>query len=511
MENVSVEWKALHEQDLLPENFVKITYRVTEPGLNDTYSTATNGEAVYSDTSDLSNTEGMIKYATLEPGIWMLDGSCYLLPDEAPYGDNKFVSSEFCDNDGYFTVNPVITFLWESVHASIIPGITVQWSALFDEYPIEFIVRVKNGDTVINTFENTLNDSALNVIMTDIQNFNKVEVEIKRWNIPNHRARMEQLFVGIINTYTKDNIMSFSATDSVDVLSGELPEQSVTFVLDNTENQWNPINPQGLTKYLSEQQSVEIRYGMSIDGNVEWIDGGLLYLAEWSTPTNGIEASFTAKNILSFMDVPYTGTRTGTLYDIAVAAIGQIDLPDYATYQFDVTLATVSIDFSADTNDYSVAEILQMVANAGQCIIYQDRKGCLRIEPMQSELSDYTIGKQWLYSWLEVSLSKKLRNVIVNNGLAVVNNDVDGAEQTVDNPLITTEELARVVGEWTMSMLKGRTTVSGEFRPDVRLSAGDIITTENQFSESGNKIVVTSIKYDFDGGFKGTIEGRVIE
>ena len=511
MEIVSQAWKEAHLLDLLPENFLKITYRVTEPGLNDTYSTATNGEAIYSDTSDLSNTEGMIKYATLEPGIWMLDGSCYLLPDEAPYGDNKFVSSEFCDNDGYFTANPVITLLWESVHSTVIPGITVQWSALFDEYPIEFIVRVKNGDTVINTFESTENNSALTVIMTDIQNFNKVEVEIKRWNIPNHRARMEQLFVGIIKNYSKDDIMSFSSTDSIDILSGELPEQSITFAVDNTENQWNPINPQGLTKYMSERQSVEIRYGMSIDGNVEWIDGGLLYLAEWSTPTNGIEASFTAKNILSFMDVPYTGTRTGTLYDIAVAAIGQIDLPDYATYQFDVTLATVSIDFSADTNDYSVAEILQMVANAGKCIMYQDRKGCLRIEPMQSELSDYVIGKQLLYSWPEVSLSKKLRNVIVNNGQATIENSADGADQTVDNPLITTEELAQSVGEWTMNMLKDRTTLSGEFRPDTRLSAGDIITADNQFSESGNKIVVTSIKYDFDGGFKGSFEGRVIE
>lgn len=511
MEIVSQAWKDAQRLDLLPENFLKIIYKVTEPGLNDTYSMETNGEAVYSDISDLSNTEGMIKYATLEPGIWMLDGSCYLLPDEAPYGDNKFVSSEFCDNDGYFTANPVITLLWESVHSTVIPGITVQWSALFNEYPIEFTVRVMSDDTVINTFESTENNSALTVIMTDIQNFNKVEVEIVRWNIPNHRARMEQLFVGIINTYTKDNIMSFSATDSVDILSGELPEQNATFVLDNIENQWNPINPQGLTKYLSEQQSVEIRYGMSIDGNVEWIDGGLLYLAEWSTPTNGIEASFTAKNILSFMDAPYTGTRIGTLYEIATAAIGQIDLPDYATYQFDITLATVSIDFSADTNDYSVAEILQMVANAGKCIMYQDRKGCLKIEPMQSELSDYVIGKQLLYSWPEVNLSKKLRNVIVNNGQATVANGIDGADQTVDNPLITTEELAQAVGEWTMNMLKGRTTLSGDFRPDTRLSAGDIITADNQFSESGNKIVVTSIKYDFDGGFKGSFEGRVIE
>lgn len=511
MENVSQAWKEAHLLDLLPENFVKITYRVTEPGLNDTYRTETNGEAVYSDISDLSNADGMYRYATLEPGIWMLDGSCYLLPDKAPYGDNKFVSSEFCDNDGYFSVNPVITLLWESVHASIIPGITVQWSALFNEYPIEYEIRVMNGDTIVNTFVNTENDSALNVIMTDIQNFSKIEIEIKRWNIPNHRARMEQLFVGIINIYTKDDIMSFSATDSVDVLSGSLPEQSATFVLDNTENQWNPINPQGLTKYMSEQQAIEIKYGMSVAGNVEWIDGGLLYLAEWSTPTNGIEASFTAKNILSFMDVPYTGLRTGTLYDIAVAAIGQIDLPDYATYQFDTVLSTINIDFSADTSDYSVAEILQMVANAGKCIMYQNRKGCLRIEPMQSELSDYVIGKQLLYSWPEVSLSKKLRNVIVNNGQATIENSIEGADQTVDNPLITTEELARAVGEWTMNMLKGRTTVSGEFRPDTRLSAGDIITVENQFSESGNKIVVTSIKYDFDGGFKGSFEGRVIE
>ena len=271
------------------------------------------------------------------------------------------------------------------------------------------------------------------------------------------------------------------------------------------------MNAQGQTKYLSEQQSIHIQYGMKVGGNVEWIDGGLLYLAEWSTPTNGIEASFTAKNVLSFMDVPYIGTRTGTLLEIAEAAIGQIDLPDYATYQFDTVLSTINADFSSDTNDYSVAEILQMVANAGKCIMYQNRKGCLRIEPMQSELSDYVIGKQLLYSWPEVSLSKKLRNVIVNNGQATIENSADGADQTVDNPMITTGEQAQAVGEWTMNILKGRTTVSGEFRPDTRLSAGDIVAVENQFVENGNKIVVTSIKYDFDGGFGGSFEGRVIE
>ena len=511
MEYVTQEWKYTQQLDLLPENYVKITYRVTEPGLNDTYTVTTNGEEFYSDASNLADADNMIKYASLEPGLWMLDGSCSLLPDKAPYGENKFVSSRLCDDSGYFSENPLITLSWGSVHTALLPGFIIRWSELFEEYPIEYSVRIFNGDELVYSLDNIANDSVLNVIFVDISGIDKAEIEIKRWNLPNHKARLEQFFVGIIQTYNKENIMSFSNSDSIDILSGALPEQSLNFVLDNIGNQWNPLNAQGQTKYLSEQQSIHIQYGMKVDGNIEWIDAGILYLAEWNTPSNGIQATFTAKNVLTFMGVPYTGTRTGTLLEIAEAAIGQIDLPDYATYQFDTALSTINADFSSDTNDYSVAEILQMVANAGNCIMYQNRKACLKIEPMQSELSDYVIGKQWLYEWPEISLSKKLRNVIVNNGLATVQNDTDGADQTVDNTLITTSAQAQSVGEWTTNMLKGRTTVSGTFRPDVRMSAGDVVTVENQFSESGNKVVITSVKYDVDGGFKGTFEGRVIE
>ena len=322
MEIVSQAWKEAHLLDLLPENFLKITYRVTEPGLNDTYTVTTNGEEFYSDASNLADADNMIKYASLEPGLWMLDGSCSLLPDKAPYGENKFVSNRLCDDSGYFSENPLITLSWEAVHTSLLPGFTIRWSELFEEYPTEYSVRVFNGEELIYSLDNVENDSVLNFIFVDIPSIDRVEIEIKRWNIPNHRARLEQFFVGIIQTYKKENIMSFSSDDNIDILSGALPEQSATFVLDNIGNQWNPLNAQGQTKYLSEQQSIHIQYGMKVDGNVEWIDGGLLYLAEWSTPTNGIEASFTAKNVLSFMDVPYIGTRTGTLLEIAEAAIG---------------------------------------------------------------------------------------------------------------------------------------------------------------------------------------------
>ena len=61
MEIVSQAWKEAHLLDLLPENFLKITYRVTEPGLNDTYTVTTNGEEFYSDASNLADADNMIK------------------------------------------------------------------------------------------------------------------------------------------------------------------------------------------------------------------------------------------------------------------------------------------------------------------------------------------------------------------------------------------------------------------------------------------------------------------
>lgn len=512
MQQVSQEWIEAHSQDLLPENYIEITYKVTESGINDEYSVSNTDMAPMGSVELLSDPEGAVKYTTLELNQWILNGTGVALPDSEPYGDNKFISKDVCDSEGYFDENPVIELRWDEVHTSIIPGVLVQWSETYSEYPLQYKVTVYNGDTVMNELVETENDSALNVIFVDIANFDRMTLEIVQWNLPYHRARVEQFYVGIADTYLKGDLMSYSHEDYLDIMSGELPKNSITFSLDNVDNRWNPLNPQGKAKYLAEQQTLHVRYGMKVADEVEWIDGGVFFLSEWNTPSNGIEATFTARDMLGFMNVPYTGTRMGTLYEIADAAISQIDLPDDATYSFDDSLKSISVDFTEDTSDYDVAVILQMVANAGRCIMHQDRKGCLRIEPADMTIDDYVIGRNILYNWPEFTLSKELKSVDVNNGMAVVEYGKTGATQTIDNPLIVNESLAADVAQWAVDTLKGRKTVEiGSFRADTRLSAGDVVTVGNRFSEEGNAIYVTSIKFDFTGAFKGAFEGRVIE
>ena len=58
---------------------------------------------------------------------------------------------------------------------------------------------------------------------------------------------------GIEKVYTKDDLLGFEHTQSVDLLSATLPHSSIKFELRNDDGRWNPDNPKGFEKYLMEQ------------------------------------------------------------------------------------------------------------------------------------------------------------------------------------------------------------------------------------------------------------------
>ena len=92
-------------------------------------------------------------------------------------------------------------------------------------------------------------------------------------------------------------------------------------------------------------------------------------------------------------------------------------------------------------------------------------------------------------------------SVIVGSGLS-------GETITVDNPLITSHERAVVIGNWVESYMKNRMILSSEWRADPRLDALDTVENENDYNS--NRVLMTSVKYTYNGGFKGSGEGRVI-
>lgn len=515
MISVSNAWKAAQLETLVPMSDIRIEYNVTEPGVQDeAVSTAATTEEVYSSAADVVHDDALNEplYAMLEHNSWILNKSRSVMPVE-PHLADGFVSKNLSDANGVFAEIPTIVISFSQVHTNNVPGISVTWTKAYEEYATRFRVTVYNGETVVKTILVEDNRSVSMNVWETISGYDKITLEILEWCKPYRRARLMEVLIGIKQVYTKADLMGFSHEQTADLLSGSLPKNSIVFELDNSDNRWNPDNPVGTEQYLIQRQTLIVRYGLLVNGEMEWIRAGTFYMSEWDTPSNGITASFTARDLLEFCTEVYEGPTAGTLLSVAQAALEQsgIDSKDVMLAE---TLGEVQTDFSEDYAENTCAEILQMVANAGRCCIWQDRNGILHIEQLNTALTDYVIGTMEnglsnTYDHPEFALSKELKSVRVNSGQGMAINSETGMVQEVSNPMIVDEETANAVAEWCKDCLKMRKTLSGTFRADPRLDALDKVTVVSKYSTS--PVYITSIKYDYNGAFRGTYEGRVAE
>ena len=516
MISVSNAWKAAQNEILLPEMFVEITYEVTEPGLQDEAVASGSNPESYADTAQVvsrvdKNSES---YATLDYGCWGLDGSFNYF-DGTPV-DPGYVTVEYSESDGSMSQYPTITIDFAKRHDMAIPGMIITWGESHGGWAVDFRVRAYNATAMVAQTTVTGNTSITSTVMLNMVGYSKITIEILKWSLPYQRPRCINVDLGLKTVYTKTDLLGYKHKQFVDLLSAKLPENEIEFKLRNDDNRWNPDNPHGAESYLLERQEIRVRYGMDDGKGIEWVNGGTFWISEWNTPMNGLEADFTARDAIEFMNGTYTGIRSGSLYDIAVAAFTEANLTvlddGSVRYRVDESLKDIHTDFSSKDDEYAISEILQMIANAGNCVFYQDRDGIVRIEPRDETYSGYMIEPKISYSHPEYELNKPLRSVSVEYGekqSESVEVSSRGEIQTIKNPLIMTKDDAAKVATATAELLKNRKVISGDFRADMRLDALDSIIVVSKYAS--NVIAVTDVSYETTGGaFKGKYEGRVV-
>ena len=332
--------------------------------------------------------------------------------------------------------------------------------------------------------------------------------------------------------YTKRDLLSFTHQQTGSLVSGELPKNHIEFALDNSDGRWNPSNPRGMERYLSDRLKVTLRYGYIINGNEQWIPGGVFYLSEWSTSLNGIEANFKARDILEYMiDTQYTGEVTGTLYDIVQNAIAETDIPEANALVLGSSklgsavlgIPREGIVFISDelkkysvgdidyNGDESVAVILQKCANAAGCVMYQDRSGVFAISKLSYDDTGYVIPKKMSYTYPEIDFSRPIKNVSVTyygGATTVYQFSGSGETQTLSNELITEKKQADAIAKWICDSLRTRQQVRGEYRGDPRLDLFDVVSVESKYGTIAG-VVLTDIKYTFTGAFRTTFTGYI--
>ena len=519
MEHPSQKWLNKFSETLVPETFIKIFYDSTEPGVQKDASASADTQASFSNVSGITSDDKrtVSKYATGEPNLHLLDGT-FLLPPASGSSANEagYISRDIVSESNH----PKLTFTFSRLHTRPIPGITILWSETLNEYAKSFKLTAYSGDTQVSTITVNDNNNVRAEVDWEISGYDKITLEVLSWCLPDRRARIEWFMVGFRLAYTKNNLISYTHESNRDPISGQLSKDSISFSLDNSQQTWNPLNPQGMYRYLYERQLVTVSYGMDIDGTTEWINGGKFFMSEWSVPANGIEASFVARDALGFlMDSAYIGRKSGTLYDICIDALSRLP-KNTASYSISEELKDYTVDISKENNSsYKNSDILQTAANAAGMVLYQTREGEIRIERPTffagSSSEVYEIDPMNNYKWPEITFSPRLKDVScsVNNTTRLYpsNSNVDGVTQSISNPLLNDSILEKGKNSMTeaYSILSTRKKASLEYRASPHIDALDHVKLNHSFGYA-SEMFVTNAKYTFNGCFKGTLEGYML-
>lgn len=517
MEHPSQAWLDKFNDTLVPEEFVEISYDSTEPGVQEDATASATAQVPFGNVENTTKEldRALTKYATGETNLHVLDGSFRLLPDSVPYADAGFISQTLVSDSNH----PRIILSFGSVHTRAVPGLTIVWSSMMNEWATKFKLTAYKGTAVVSTITVSNNRSVYSETEWEIYGYDSIAIDILEWSIPNRRARIEWIMVGFHKVYNKKDLVSYTHTSSRDPISAQLPKDSIEFSLDNSQKTWDAINPRGMFRYLYERQEVDVRYGMDVDGETQWINGGKFYLSEWSVPSNGLEASFTARDAFEFMMTSnYTGRKTGTLYQMCYDALETLP-SNVPSFYISEELKEYSTDISSEKTSYKNSDILQLAANAAGMALYQTRDGHIRIERVNLTAEEgteiYEIPVINNFQWPEISFASRVKNVSCNvNGkehLYPEGSNAEGVTQTVSNELLTEAMLVKSKNSITeaYAMLANRKKVELEYRASPHIDAFDHVKFNHNFGYASS-VFVTESKYQYTGCFKGTISGYVL-
>ena len=420
MRTVSTGWIENQEQDITSKAYLEISMLLTDESLASTGSISDNGHIAMSDVDKAQDDTfyEVEPYVTLEANLWKLDGSRNIAPSGSPYGYNGFVSDDASDASGEFTTDPIITRTFPSLITSEIEGITITWGGAYGEYASEFTVTVYDGVTQLDQAVVTGNEDVISVVELAISDYDKITVEINKWNTPYHRARMDKLFLGIRLVYTNDDIKRYISKHRCDPYSFYLPSGKINFSIDNSNGQFDPTDSGSYFKYLSENQKVSVRVGYKIDGLMEWINNGVFYLSDWSNLTSADKANFVAEDLLTgwtetYIKGTYSTSPTKTLTELAEEVFTDMGLTS-AYYDIDSRLDGISSPVNNIVLPIAKhSECLQLIAASAACALFVDKDGIVRIKATtitgSDDPEDYEITRdvQFVNSGLDYAMSKK--------------------------------------------------------------------------------------------------------
>lgn len=385
MYQTSQEYKESMKRPVRNQSYMKIQLGLINQEAQQTAGLSdTNKYNDFSDAESIFNQHTVRRYATYESNFWKADGTSFFLPEKKlDYRKDGITSTNLFEES--FHVKVVF-----GCGKSDIKGLTIKFGR---NYPTKFTIVTDNATSF--EYENTEE-----LFKSDdvFENTESIELVITEMNVPNTRVRIDYIIFGLGLEYDDEWISEASSNTTLSAINEDLPESEFKVTLCNDNQLFNVDNPSSDINFLESGQKVNVMMGYMLDdGNIEWIKMHSLYVSEWSADDSS--ATITAVDILKYLDEKYYKGiyyEDGiSLYDLAVLVLTDAGLNE-DEYYIDSYMKKVYVHNPLPNVTHK--EALQIIANAGRCIMDYDRNGKIRIRAAFKPTYDTTSNGETYYS-----------------------------------------------------------------------------------------------------------------
>lgn len=189
-------------------------------------------------------------FATLEAGMWVLDGSRYLLEDDPM--DVGWWSRESSGENGEFAHPPVITLTFPAPYTAT--GFTFSFSPQTDQWCTRLYIAWYNGTRMLADGIYCPEGPEWSFQQT-VESFDKMEVTIHSTNRPGDFAKIRQILIGRMVRFGQEELVSVDMVNEADPSACVLTADTMQIEIVNRKN---------LDLIPQENQRVEL-----------WVDGAL--------------------------------------------------------------------------------------------------------------------------------------------------------------------------------------------------------------------------------------------
>lgn len=434
------------------------------------------------------------RYATCEPGRWLLGGGFQIFPDgyripgDLPQG---WASKPLSGPETVFESDP-FPFASENFSGmSILQAFSLFFSTdPMDGIPVDFSVDVFYNDQSYFHQEVTGNqETELQFKGFTVYDPTSIRVTVTRWSLPGRRARMVEIVPGIYEDWDADILSDFSVTQQGQFSCLSFPYGTSDIVMDNSDRRFDPRRKDGIFQSIEARQGVEQYIGVLLEnGGVEYKSLGMYYQAAdgWKNSENTMAMRWALSDIMGLLAdrtflVP--DTLPTTLEGWLQALVGQLGDAFARRYRVDPAYAKTPVTANSReaVTGKKCSDIARWACQAsGTWPRSRSEDGALTAEPLWNQgakvildnLTDYpTIKANKSYAALIFHLADG------NDTKLVVSGNSTSAEDTVTiiNPFIHTADQALAAARLILAQYGGSIyeTIG---RGDPSSEIGDVVT-----------------------------------